>query len=507
MPAAKKAPEPKLDLIDFVGVYNAQVGFQMPEVHASICAWLESTLDAPNRLLFAWRHVGKSHLIGLYISWRLYLDQNYTCIIVSATQGIAKDTAMFVRKILETHPLTAKICPKNDESLWQKTSFTCIRDRVQRSPSVQITSIDSSFTGKHAHELIADDIETSDNIGTTDAREHLRKREMEFGEVGEVLTYIGTPHTRESVYREVVSREGCEFAKFPVILNEVYVWPEKFGPERVNRIRARKSEAWFRTQYLLEFEDTNVSALPVEYIRSYAGEASYDQISGKLDQIEGRTIIDACAAWDAAQSREGTDDSVLSIAFRTQDGQSFLHRQQKLPPIDPELGWEPQAKVIIRIMQELRVNRIHVEENVNRALSSDLKKAANEAHVRIQIVGFSSSANKAKRIGDLMEPIISGGRLWTHKSIDQTPFSEQVADFPRSVTNKRAKDDFIDSAAMAIGNLKGGAITYDSKGTAIGGPHYRRESVQLVKADRQIGAPPPRSRVLARIAPGSMARR
>lgn len=109
------------------------------------------------------------------MAWRLRRDPNFTVLIISAKRDLAKRNASFIRSLISDSILTEDLPPKNDE-LWQKQTFTVKRTMIGLEPSVQVTSLESDYVGKHAQLVIIDDGETADTTRTHQSREWLKQK-------------------------------------------------------------------------------------------------------------------------------------------------------------------------------------------------------------------------------------------------------------------------------------------------------------------------------------------
>ena len=137
---------------EFVDTQNIIDGRETPDLHIKICDWLQDTQADPRRILQVFRYAGKSHLICLYIVWRLLVEPNFTTILISAKRNIALRNSLMIRTIIETNPLTKHL--KSGLYQWQSQNFTVDRDIISLNPSVAVSSLDSVITGMHSDILI-----------------------------------------------------------------------------------------------------------------------------------------------------------------------------------------------------------------------------------------------------------------------------------------------------------------------------------------------------------------
>jgi hypothetical protein len=81
---------------------------------------------------FLWG-AGKSHLVSLYVVYTLLKNPNSTIMIMSAKRELAERNARFIKKVIESNPLTAKL---RGNGKWTDTLFFIDRQRNQLNPSV-----------------------------------------------------------------------------------------------------------------------------------------------------------------------------------------------------------------------------------------------------------------------------------------------------------------------------------------------------------------------------------
>ena len=76
-----------------------------PPFHIEVCDWLEQTNEDNRRILQMFRHGGKSSIIGAYVCWNLLRNPNWTCLLISAKRNLALRNSLFIRAMIENHPL------------------------------------------------------------------------------------------------------------------------------------------------------------------------------------------------------------------------------------------------------------------------------------------------------------------------------------------------------------------------------------------------------------------
>ncbi len=189
----------------FLDEWNRVLCYKTPAHHRKIMAFLVEVLhDAPHRgLLMAFRHSGKSTVVGVFVACVLYLRPEYRILVLSAENGLASRMVAHVRHILENHPWCTDMVPTNKKE-WASGRITINRPIGIREPSVICQGIHGNITGMRADLIICDDIEVPNTTNTAQKRESLRERlrELDFilSPTGTMI-YIGTPHTHDTIYR------------------------------------------------------------------------------------------------------------------------------------------------------------------------------------------------------------------------------------------------------------------------------------------------------------------
>ncbi len=189
----------------FLDEWNRILGYKTPKHHKQIMAFLVDVWEkSPHRgLLMAFRHSGKSTVVGIFVACVLYMRPETRILILSAENGLASRMVGHVRHILENHPWCADLIPTNKKE-WATGRITINRPIGIREPSVICQGIHGNITGMRADLIICDDIEVPNTTNTAQKRESLRERlrELDFilSPTGTMI-YIGTPHTHDTIYR------------------------------------------------------------------------------------------------------------------------------------------------------------------------------------------------------------------------------------------------------------------------------------------------------------------
>ena len=193
------------DFFDFLDEWNQLLGFETPQHHKTIMRFLVDTFETkPHKaLLMAFRHSGKSTVVGIFASCVLYLYPETRILILSAESSLSSRMVAHIRNIIENHPRCKDMIPKIKKE-WAADRLTINRPIGIREPSVICQGVNGNITGKRADLIICDDVEVPNTSNTSQKRAALRERLRELDFIlspAGTMIYIGTPHTADSIYK------------------------------------------------------------------------------------------------------------------------------------------------------------------------------------------------------------------------------------------------------------------------------------------------------------------
>ena len=188
----------------FLDKWNEILGFHTPEHHKQIMSFLIDVLNnAPHRgLLNAFRHSGKSTVVGIFAACVLYNIPETRILILSAETGLASRMVAHVKNILENHPFCSDVLPDVKKE-WGTHKLTIKRRIGIREPSVICQGISGNITGMRSDLIICDDVEVPNTCNTQQKRTNLRERLRELDFILSphgTMIYIGTPHAKDTIY-------------------------------------------------------------------------------------------------------------------------------------------------------------------------------------------------------------------------------------------------------------------------------------------------------------------
>jgi len=248
-----------------------------------------------HKIIQTYREGGKSYVTAAYVCWRLFNEPNLRFLIVSATPRKAEEFANQVKRLIANVPLLKHLEPKKENmDRTAVASFdVAARTTYSQDPSVKCVGIFTNFTGSHADEVIADDVEVMNNCETQGQREKLVSHTSEFvavaGDTGKI-TYLGTPHCMDSLY---VYLKSVGFKRWiwpimypndeqlqaymgdlaPVLWEELRdkpqiigrtTDPERFSDDKIASIRGSMPKSRFALQYMLDCSLNEMNKYPLK---------------------------------------------------------------------------------------------------------------------------------------------------------------------------------------------------------------------------------------------------
>lgn len=362
--------------------------WEVPILHVRICNWLE-TCDDPVRVLMVFRGAAKSTLYAVYKAWKLYRNKDFRSLVWAADDPLATKLTRDTLNVLRRHPLTRGMLPTKPGA----QSFWVIGASDMRNPSMQAVGVNGNAVGSRADAIDFDDVEVPKNIKTTDARQNLRMKIEDSTHIavpGAQKTYIGTPHTHDSIYTEqieggaavlkiplfahakryietdsktrytfdfdpgpdglyvlagigkfarmmeagvdyTVTGRAIVFQKPPRVVMDICagnVWPERFTRKEieVRRKETRTLNGW-DSQYQLEAKPIHETRLDPTRMIPYDIEPTVRQANGEtLLMLGGVRLVGVKARWDCSLGQIKSDASALAIVFTDEAGRLYWHR-------------------------------------------------------------------------------------------------------------------------------------------------------------------------------------
>ena len=448
----------KAKLAEFLWIWDQIQGLNVPEHHKAICKFLSQMFeqDKNHALLMAFRNSGKSTLVGIFCAWVLYQNSDMRILIMSADYELAKKMVRNIKRIIEHHPLTKHLKPKQKDQ-WASDRFTVCRTQELRDPSVLARGIGANITGSRADLIVCDDVEVPKNCDTPSKQRDLREKlsELDFVLVPSgLMLYVGTPHTKETIYNITDDGflKGFQIFQLP-ILDEAgnSAWPERFPLQKIDAIRKRAGPLKFLSQMLLKPVSLKEGRLNASGIIFYDNPLDYKQTNTMaVLSIGPYQMVSASAWWDPAFGiGEKGDSSVLACVFFDKEGRAFLHDIVYLKSGQVDKAAECQCNQVADLIEKYHLPQIRIETNgIGKFLPELLKKTLQERHIICAVLPVHSHVPKAVRIIESMDARLANGSLLFHERIKQTPLMDEIASWTPAA--KQMHDDGLDALAGCL---------------------------------------------------------
>lgn len=379
--------KPKVGFVAFFLMWAKLQNWEVPMLHIRMCMWLESCV-ASVRVLQVFRGAAKSTIYGVFKAWLLYRDPRLRALIWAADGALSKKLTRDVINVMRRHPLCVGMLPTKPGA----QMFWVTGSNDARNASMTAVGVDQNVTSARADHIDYDDVEIPKNIKTPEARENLRLKIQEATFIlvpGGQETYIGTPHTHDSIYPELIAAgaeslkiplfesfiryedtsqriryrfdftpgddglyvitgihkfarllvegedyvvQGQEivFTKPPGIVLDIYAhcaWPERFTREDIIKRRKKtRTLNYWDSQYMLEAKPINECRLDPARIKAYAVQPRLENANREVRMMLGNVrIVSGRAYWDPSLGKVGGDASAFSVVYDDNIGNFYWH--------------------------------------------------------------------------------------------------------------------------------------------------------------------------------------
>lgn len=314
----------KVSFLVFFMIWARRQRWVVPELHIRIVLWLETCL-APERVLMVFRGAAKSTIYAIWKAYGFYRDRSKVNLIWAADDPLATKLTRDTINVLRYHPLCAGMLPRKPgaQSFWVSGATDA------RNPSMQAVGINSNATGSRATDVDFDDPEIPKNIKTPEARLNLRMKMDESVHIavpGSQFTYIGTPHTHDSIYSELEDG-GAAVLKIPLFAQHT-----------------RYTETQERTRYALGFKVEEDGLYVFTGIHKYARLL----VDGRDYRVEqGEVVFPEPPAVGVMDFYSGC---AWPERFNREDVEKRRRRTRTLN------GWDSQYQLAAKPVEEVRLN-------------------------------------------------------------------------------------------------------------------------------------------------------
>lgn len=417
------------------------------------------------------RGVAKSTITGIYASWLLDRDpENCQILNVSANQTEACKFMKFTRNLLDVVPFLNYLRP--DLSRNQRDSalqFDVAPAETRIQPSVKALGIFGQLTGNRATDIIADDIETSENCKSQIERDKIEAAVTEFRQilipkVGRLI-YLGTPHTELSIYNKLYDK-GHKVRIFPIKYptpQQQEKYGDKLAPYIVEQLEQDPTLVDMPTDPI-RFDENEIIKLESEGRSKFAMQQMLDTTLSDLERYPlkcsdlivmdcDKEIAPEKVAYGSAPNQIikdlacngiGTDKYYAPIPLPDIKWKKYTYKVMTIDPsgrgkdeLAYSLGGVLNSYIsllkqgglqggystenlyfLANLAKDYKVNKIKIESNFGDGMFTALflpilKKVAYQCEVE----EIRHNTQKEKRIIDTLEPVMNQHRLIVDKSV------------------------------------------------------------------------------------------
>lgn len=417
------------------------------------------------------RGVAKSTITGIYASWLLDRDpENCQILNVSANQTEACKFMKFTRNLLNVVPFLNYLRP--DLSRNQRDSalqFDVAPAETRIQPSVKALGIFGQLTGNRATDIIADDIETSENCKSQIERDKIEAAVTEFRQilipkVGRLI-YLGTPHTELSIYNKLYDK-GHKVRIFPIKYptpQQQEKYGDKLAPYIVEQLEQDPTLVDMPTDPI-RFDENEIIKLESEGRSKFAMQQMLDTTLSDLERYPlkcsdlivmdcDKEIAPEKVAYGSAPNQIikdlacngiGTDKYYAPIPLPDIKWKKYTY---KVMTIDPsgrgkdELAYslggvlnsyisllkqgglqggysEENLYFLANLAKDYKVNKIKIESNFGDGMFTALfLPILKKVGYQCEVEEIRHNTQKEKRIIDTLEPVMNQHRLIVDKSV------------------------------------------------------------------------------------------
>lgn len=463
------------NFLEFAELGMQFLGFPITPIQLDIAKYMQECSD--KSMVQAQRGQAKSTLAALYAVWTLIRNNSARILVVSAGARQASDVArMIVRLIQQWNLLCWLRADPNAGDRFSTESYDVhysLRG-VDKSASVTCMGVTANLQGARADLLIPDDVETQKNSMTQVQREQLALLTKEFSAIcshGKIL-YLGTPQTKDSVYKQLRSRgfqiriwtsrypNSEEIQRYrrdelaPIILDALEadpslgtgggisgqrgkpVDPQLFSEETLQAKELDYGAEGYALQYMLDTmlsdllrQRINVTDMPVVHTGvdyapdvvhwssdprlavKHSNSACLNELFVQAVQTSTNFVPFTNASMFIDPAGSGGDEVAFCIGA---EAAGYLH----LFTTGGFAGGftEENCHKLIKLAQDYRVRVMYLERNMGHGTATALmQNCIRTAKADIGVQDYYVTGQKERRIIDTIAPVVRRHRLVVHK--------------------------------------------------------------------------------------------
>lgn len=223
-------------------------------------------------------------------------------------------------------------------------------------------------------------------------------------------------------------------------------WPEMFPVAKIDALRNTVGARHFASQMMLK-------PVPMDRIRLDPGAMHFydDDFNPNNAKIGDEIMTGVAMYWDPSSGGQNSDGSVCVIIYRDdKNHRVFIHDVMYMRVSEnDEHPMAHQCERVLDFMAHYNMRKVCVETNgIGNTLPEILRDCALRRGCDIVVQRVVNNKRKSDRIIDVLEPLLSTGRLYCATRVRATPLlSEMIGWSPMGYATH---DDGIDAVAGAI---------------------------------------------------------
>jgi len=436
----------------------------VPHVHRKMCDFIMRDIERgeneqATKILLEPRGSFKSSVGTIaYSLWRLVNNPNHTILITNEkldkSKGFLKEIKAHITDNETFKFLYGDLsCEKRFGSRWSDARIDInTRTKHGAAPSIEASSVESSETGKHVDEIIADDLVGKSNSGTPEQLHKIDDYVKDLGAVlnpGGCINFIGTRWDYRDCYNTQLEfiKELGEYARADVLVEQAvresgeYLFPERLSEQFLKSQRAKLGTYFYSCQYM-NSPVSREDAL-IQTISKYG-----DKIDGIPADEFFKTYCKNFVSGDFAYTENVTSDSTVLLVSSVdqRNGNLYVRYWRKWKTSDPVQVIEE----LFRIDDEYKPVKYGLEKNnyinwLRHPLERAMRERSNYLNLdpKDGIPHYGPGSNKNARLRNLA-PNFNFGNWYIRE--DMSELEDQL--LLLTYDGVKGHDDLLDALVM-----------------------------------------------------------
>lgn len=450
----------------------------VPHVHDKLCRFVmkraeRGEMEQSTKMILMPRNSFKSTAITVgYSLWRLCNNPNLTILITNEKLDKSKAFLKEIKAHMTNNPRFKLMfgewsCENKIGKKWSETRIDIMPRRVwSAAPSIEVSSVESSETGKHVDLIICDDLHGQSNTTTKEQIDKVIEYWRDLGAVlkpGGEMIIIGTRWDYKDLYQFIydLKKELGDLANIEIMHEKAeredgtLLFPEVLSKPFLARQRASLGSYFFGAQY--QNEPIQRESALIKQVPKYG-----DTINGQ----GADSFFSHCKHFltvDLAYTEDKRSDStaILCNAVNPLDGRWYIRRYDVLKTGDP-------GKIIELLFEYNKIFkpiRIGIEKNNYISwLKKPLEDAMRSRGIFLPIdppdglPHYGQGKNKALRLRNIA-PRFNYGECFIHESM--SALEDELLKL--TFDGARGHDDLLDALSMQYEIVLWGITTPENK--------------------------------------------